>query len=173
MLRILVRAVGEQNNEFVAAGPRRDIGIAQSVSQGLGNGDNQPVADFMPVLIIEFLELVDISQHHGIMDPIPVKFFLLFLQGLGQIAAVEKSGQGILVRLFLKLAQQKLVLKKGAQRFRDQAEDAQLFLIEAALQQHQPHPLALCPHQGNLGVLPPRQNRIGQQPVVLELLLIP
>ena len=52
----------EQQQEFVAADPRQDVGFAQVEPKPLGHLDQQGVADRVAVIVVDMLEIVDVEK---------------------------------------------------------------------------------------------------------------
>ena len=52
----------EQQQEFVAADPRQDVGFAQVQPEPLGHLDQQRVADRVAVIVVDVLEIVDVEK---------------------------------------------------------------------------------------------------------------
>ena len=52
----------EQQQEFVAADPRQDVGFAQVEAEPLGHLHQQRVADRVAVIVVDMLEIVDVEK---------------------------------------------------------------------------------------------------------------
>ena len=52
----------EQQQEFVAADPRQDVGFAQVEPEPLGHLHQQRVADRVAVIVVDMLEIVDVEK---------------------------------------------------------------------------------------------------------------
>src|SRR6266700_936442 len=55
----------EQQQEFVAADPRQDIGFAQVQPDPSCDLDQQRIPDRMPVIVVDVLEIVDVEKGEG------------------------------------------------------------------------------------------------------------
>ena len=62
-----VRLVGahHHSDELVTTRPRQQVAPAQNAGRGPRYGDEDPVADFMPVLVVDALEPVDVQDENA------------------------------------------------------------------------------------------------------------
>ena len=89
--------VVEDDCELVAAEPRRDVGFAKCGLDALAHLHQQPVADQMAAAVVDGLELVEIEVEHHEGRAVTLEPRDRLLEVLGELGAVEKAGQRVVV----------------------------------------------------------------------------
>ena len=90
--------VGDHRAEFVAAKTRQGIAFTQGVAQAVGEGDEQLVAGFVSVQVVDILEAVDvkIDQHQRAL--IALRLDDRQIEPVGEQRAVRHAGQAVVMR---------------------------------------------------------------------------
>ena len=96
--RVRLVGVGHHSDELVTTRPRQQVAPAQDAGHGPGHGDEDPVADFMPVLVVDALEPVDVQDEnaHGAVSPVT-------LEVEREAPAIGQPREGIGVGLHLEI----------------------------------------------------------------------
>ena len=87
--------LGEDQGEFVAAGAKGKIGSSQSFLQGGGGRLKDLIAARMSMLVVDFLEAVEVENDQSEGMPVTAGAVEFFLKSLAKEAAVVKAGEGI------------------------------------------------------------------------------
>ena len=100
---IAIVEINQNRHKFIAADPRQRIAFAQSLLHARGQGDQQLVAYFVPVLVIDALEAIKVKIDDRQRLGAPLGTGHALVQTIREQQSIGQTGQGIKVRHVLQL----------------------------------------------------------------------